>query len=361
MFTGCATQRADRDTAAPIPQNAEQSLQVVEVPPGQIPKVPVESGLPSTVPNGYLEPWLSFERWCREQDLPTPYRLEGPTTRFASDTSAGRLVLSAENVAASWQGIEVWLGFAPRFIDGKLFVHGVDAAKTLLPLVESQVSLPRARRVIVLDPGHGGENAGTKSVLGEFYEKTYTLDWAKRLAPLLEAQGWSVVLTRSNDVSLTLAERVAIADRERADLFISLHFNSAAPSETQAGLETYCLTPKGLPSNLVRDFEDDLTAVFPNNTFDADNLRLAVRLHRELLAINGMTDRGVRHARFMGVLRGQNRPATLIEGGYLSHPAEARRIADPLYRQQLADAVARALQLNKLLADVPHEELTEAK
>jgi N-acetylmuramoyl-L-alanine amidase len=68
-----------------------------------------------------------------------------------------------------------------------------------------------------------------------------------------------------------------------------------------------------------------------------------VRVHRELLAVNGNRDRGIRRARFPGVLRGQNRPAVLIEGGFLSNPEESRRVADPDYREKLAEAVARAL------------------
>ena len=67
-------------------------------------------------------------------------------------------------------------------------------------------------------------------------------------------------------------------------------------------------------------------------------------LHRGLVRATNATDRGVRRARFMGVLRGQKRPAVLIEGGYLSNPKEARKIATSTYRQTMAEAVARALE-----------------
>ena len=82
----------------------------------------------------------------------------------------------------------------------------------------------------------------------------------------------------------------------------------------------------------------------PNNAFDEQNVQLASRIHGALLRSTGTTDRGVRRARFMAVLRGQHRPAVLIEGGYLSNPAEARRIASPDYRQELAEGVAKALE-----------------
>jgi N-acetylmuramoyl-L-alanine amidase len=98
-----------------------------------------------------------------------------------------------------------------------------------------------------------------------------------------------------------------------------------------------------MESTLTRGYPDNPRDVFPNNAFDTENLRLAVRVHRELLAVNGNRDRGIRRARFPGVLRGQNRPAVLIEGGFLSNPEESRRVADPDYREKLAEAVARAL------------------
>jgi N-acetylmuramoyl-L-alanine amidase len=175
-------------------------------------------------------------------------------------------------------------------------------------------------------------------------EKEYTLDWARRLRNILLANGWRAYLTRDADIDLLLTNRVAIADEVRADLFLSLHFNSVGGGQEQSGLETYCLTPAGLPSNLTRGYEDVVSQAFLNNAYDTDNILLAARLHRSLLTgMGGLRDRGVRRARFLGVLRPQQRPAVLLEAGYLSNPAEARRVAEPEYRQQLAEAVARGL------------------
>ena len=99
-----------------------------------------------------------------------------------------------------------------------------------------------------------------------------------------------------------------------------------------------------MTSTLTRGYDDDPKELSPNNAFDQENLLLALRLHRALLRVNGNADRSVRRARFLTVLRGQNRPAALIEGGYLSNPTEARRIAQPEFRQRLAEAVAKALE-----------------
>jgi N-acetylmuramoyl-L-alanine amidase len=144
-------------------------------------------------------------------------------------------------------------------------------------------------------------------------------------------------------MEVSLPARVELADAVRADLFISLHFNHSGGGPDPAGVETYCLTPTGMESTLTRGYPDDPRERLPNNAFDAENLRLAARIHRELLAVEGARDRGIRRARFQTVLRGQNRPAVLIEGGFLSNENEARRIADPDFRQKLAEAVARAL------------------
>ena len=98
-----------------------------------------------------------------------------------------------------------------------------------------------------------------------------------------------------------------------------------------------------MPSSLNRGFGDDTREWHPNNAFDDQNFQLAAALHRAVLAASGGTDRSVCRARFLGVLRGQNRPAVLIEGGYLSNPYEARKIATSTYRQSLAEGVANAL------------------
>jgi N-acetylmuramoyl-L-alanine amidase len=293
---------------------------------------------------GYSETWISVGRWNRENHVGLLRRISSsPAPTYALTTASGVLMIQANTLRATWNGLEMNLGFEPQLIDDQPFVHTLDLKKNIEPLVRGTAISVRTNGVIIIDPGHGGQNAGAESVVNGVNEKEYTLDWARRLEPLLAARGWQVFLTRTNDLDVPLAGRVEFAELHQADLFISLHFNSAAPNHEQAGLETYCLTPAGMPSTLVREYPDDPSLVFPNNAFDIDNLERALRLHRGLLREVGMTDRGLRRARFMVVLRGQRRPAVLIEGGYLSNPREARRIADPAYRQKLAEAVAEAL------------------
>jgi N-acetylmuramoyl-L-alanine amidase len=196
--------------------------------------------------------------------------------------------------------------------------------------------------VIVIDPGHGGSDGGTQGSRQQL-EKNLALDWALRLKPLLEDNGWEVHLTRATDTDVSLAERIALADRVGADLFVSLHFNGLSGDVNTCGVETFCTTPAGLPSTVKRNGEDNPGLAFPNNSFDTENIRWAYRVQRELVAATQAKDGGVRRARFMAVLRGQRRPAVLVEGGFLSNPDEAQRIATAAYRQKLAQAVAQAI------------------
>ena len=290
--------------------------------------------------------WVRIDQWARGRGLTQAYHttrgkddyydLSGPFRHF-------KFLMGS--TVAQWNGVEFWLGFPPHFAEGHPVCNGLDVEKLLSPLLDSPLRLTKSHPTILLDPGHGGPlQVGTKSILYRRFEKEYTLDWANRLAVLLTADGWNVKLSRTGDTDMTLTNRVAAAQAANADLFLSLHFNSSAPRQDQSGVETYCMTPEGMPSNIKRDYEDDPRLVTPNNAYDHENLQLAALLHREILETVHCVDRGVRHARFMGVLRGQNRPAVLIEGGYLSNPEEAGLIDSPAYRQRLAEAVARGLR-----------------
>ena len=276
--------------------------------------------------------------------MDAPRRLAGvPYAAYEISSKNGTMEVEIGSREAVWNGIIINLGFAPQLIDGEVSLHSLDLEKNLEPLLCEPPLVFPTNQVIIIDPGHGGHNVGTQSVLDGRFEKEFTLDLATRLKPLLEAEGWKVFLTRTDDVDVSLPDRVAFSDAQKGALFISLHFNSAAPDKNQAGLETYCLTPTGEPSTVTRNYADSWDDNLPNNAFDPENLQLAVRIHTGLLHATGMEDRGVRRARFIGVLRGQNRPAILVEEGYLSNPDEAKKIEDPEYRQKLAETLAAAL------------------
>ncbi len=352
-LVGCSTasRRADETAATgwgpmektnAAPAEFEHLVEGPQVapPPGNLPEPP------KPIPAVVHETWIPVERWARENNFGT-LRETSPTPvpTYALTTASGLLRFQIKNQLAKWNGLEFHLGFEPQLAGGQPCLHTLDLEKNIRPLFYAFSVPTKTNRVIVLDPGHGGKDVGTSSSAGLGSEKDFTLDWARRLGRVLETNGWQVWLTRTSDVDVALSNRVAFAEEHHADVFISLHFNSIAPSLEQAGLETYCLTPTGMPSTIKRGNQDDVSLVFPNNAFDEANYQLALGVHRELLQKVGESDRGVRRARFLGVLRGQNRPAVLIEGGYLSNPREARRISDPVFRQKLADAVAAVLKI----------------
>ncbi len=284
--------------------------------------------------------WLPLHAWATQAGLSAPVRVG--QTGFQVKSPTGPFLLNVGTRKANWNGYTFNLGFAPTVTNGVPYVHSLDVDKNLVPLLQVNRPVSRGRGVIVLDPGHGGVDNGTKSPLGQRFEKDYTLDWARRLKSLLEARGWKVVLTRNTDVAVELGERVMIAEQNQADLFISLHLNAANAGVT--GLETYCLTPAGMASTLTRGYADPVNIFLPGNSQDAENMRLAMRVHRSLLQNVGMADRGVQRARFMAVLKTQQRPAILVEGGYLSDHHESKQLDSPEYRQKLAAAVAKALE-----------------
>lgn len=314
----------------------------------------IEAGLPAAtvmtnLPAATIAPvfgtgWIPLRAWTDRCALGPPDRtVSGGATIYRVTTRGGVCKLTVGSRLAQWNGISVWLGFPPQLVRGEARIHALDAEKTLLPLAGMPLQPSTGTRTVVLDAGHGGGDGGTRGPRGEL-EKDYTLDWALRAERLLANAGWKVFLTRRTDVDVPLPERVSFADRVHADLFISLHFNSTFPQTQPSGIETYCLTPAGMPSTLARGYADDERAVFPNNAFDPANMDWAMRIHRSLLSETHAHDDGIKRARFMGVLRYQNRPAVLVEGGFLSNNVEARMIDSAAYREQLAAALAAALK-----------------
>lgn len=357
LLTGCNT--VPRPTGQSLPPNWDAELGTArDIEPAQ--SITLPSHLPVAEATAAASPretpalaqlapvdsgWVSLNGWAAQNGLRALRTIPLlPQVFYAITTLNGVFAVRVGSQTAFWDQLDVRLGFAPQQIGDQIYLHSLDVKKTLEPLARGMSVPTSSNRVVVIDPGHGGTNPGTRSVVEGRNEKEFTLDWAKRLAPLLAQQGWQVFLTRTNDVDVSLPDRAAFADARRADLFLSLHFNASASGSDPVGVETYCLTPTGMASSVTRGYNDDVQQVFPNNAFDAENLQYAVRLQRALLEVSGTTDRGVRRARYPAVLRGPNRPAVLIEGGYLSNPREARKIADPAYRQKLAEAVAKALE-----------------
>jgi N-acetylmuramoyl-L-alanine amidase len=165
---------------------------------------------------------------------------------------------------------------------------------------------------VVLDAGHGGIDKGARGIDGSL-EKKYALDTAKRVERGLKRNGYRVIMTRRGDYFVPLPTRVAVSNRQRGAVFVSIHYNWARRSSAY-GTETFHYSSRSYP--------------------------LAANIQRELSRLSN--NRGVKRARFH-VLRNNARPAVLVEGGFLSNPSEARKIRSPFYRQRLADAIVRGI------------------
>lgn len=334
---------APAPVAAPVAKPPQPIVPVAKPrtnPPVAIVKPPVVAPAPKEPEP--IRGWVDIQRWVISNKVGQVHVLSGGAQpKLELVAPSGRLEFSVGSQFAKWNGLSFLLGFAPQIVAHEIAVNGLDIQKSIVPLVQQRGPTARGH-VIVIDPGHGGAQRGTKSVVGHKFEKDFTLDWALRLQTLLASNGWTVYLTRTNDVDIPLHDRVSVADRVKADLFLSLHFNAGGTAGAESGVETYCMTPFAMPSNLTRDYVDDPFYNWPNNGFDRDNFTWAMRLHRSLMSALATPDRGVRRARFMAVLRTQRRPAVLIEGGYLSNRHEATLINTPEYRQKLAQGVANA-------------------
>lgn len=198
-----------------------------------------------------------------------------------------------------------------------------------------------ALKVICLDPGHGGNDTGTQNKSLKLDEKRFALDVSQRVKRLLEGQGYKVVMTRQDDRYVELAERAEISNRAGADLFVSIHFN-AFPSPSIRGTETYILTRRGQRSTSSARRDSGDNAVLPGNAMDPWNTVLGYAVHRQLLNKLGTFDRGLKFARFK-VLTLVKAPGVLIESGYLSHDAEARKIATADYRNDIAEGIVNGI------------------
>lgn len=268
--------------------------------------------------------------------------------KFVLTDRVRRLELEADSREVRIGGLRVFLGHAVAMRKNGLHVSKVDVDTCLVPLLKPALlqRIPTEPQVIALDPGHGGVDQGTQNARLGLKEKTFTLDVSLRLKKLLEARGYKVVLTRDKDERLDLQSRAIIANRAGADLFVSVHFNALPADQKTRGTEVFTFAPQHVRSTNAwggLQSDDTETAPAPANRHDAASSMLAHALHRELLGQLGTFDRGKKIGH-LGALRGLNCPGVLVESGFLSNDEEAKKIATPSYRQQIAVALAAGIE-----------------
>ncbi|HET9406184.1 MAG TPA: N-acetylmuramoyl-L-alanine amidase [Candidatus Sulfotelmatobacter sp.] len=211
---------------------------------------------------------------------------------------------------------------------------------------------------IVIDPGHGGHDTGTIGPNG-LEEKDLVLEVGRRLGKLLQTRlGAEVVYTRRNDTFIPLETRTAIANQQRADLFISIHANSSRDPDAR-GVETYYLNFTSSPEALEVAAREN--AVSEKSIYELQDLvkKIALKekieesrefaadvqqsLHSGLAAKSpSIRNRGVKKAPFI-VLIGANMPSILAEISFVSNPTDERRLETGEYRQNIAESLYRGI------------------
>jgi N-acetylmuramoyl-L-alanine amidase len=183
------------------------------------------------------------------------------------------------------------------------------------PQITPRRDLRKGKIVVIIDPGHGGKDSGAIGI-GGVLEKDVILPISKRITEVLERNGIQVIMTRDSDYFVTLPGRVTMAERANADVFVSIHANSAGANRPEvSGLETY--------------------------HYDS-GLRLAQIVHSKILQSLNVRDRNVRKARFY-VLRKTSMPSILVETGFLTGRDDAAKLRTSAYQNQMADAIAQGI------------------
>jgi len=245
-------------------------------------------------------------------------------------------------------GTLVWLNHPVRRIGCRWAIEEIDFRKTIDPAIRPYAYLNGlGRRVVVLDPGHGGKDNGAVSKRRVF-EKLVVLDVAKRVRKHLEAKGISVRSTRGSDVTLSLEARTKKAASYKADVFVSIHAD-AASSRTAKGSSAFALSLPGCYSTHSYGRGKAPSSASAGNRFNDANIALALRIQQHLIKKTGQKDRGVKRARFQ-VLRDAPCPAALVEMAFLSNPDDEAMVIDANGREKLARGIADGIL--SYLADI---------
>ena len=173
---------------------------------------------------------------------------------------------------------------------------------------------PDGSPLVVLDPGHGGDHNGAE--YGGVKEKDLNLAIASQAAALLEEAGVTVLMTRTDDSYVDLYDRTALANGQKADLFVSVHCN--------ANVE-----------------HDDVTGIYTcSHSQGTNGWRLAQLLHQTMRGATGAEDFGMEERPNLAVLRTSLMPAALVECGFMSTVSELEKLVQPAYQAQLARGIA---------------------
>jgi N-acetylmuramoyl-L-alanine amidase len=324
-------------------------------------RVPPPEALPIPVPPARA----AVPQLLSARTMTTPWlrRLPGRTPIAAA------LIASARRATESIAAIEPEATNAPAAVDAPLPSLAAPVRQSAPPTTDPPANnatggLSMARQLglgvsrIVIDPGHGGHDPGAKGK--GVAEAELVLDVALRLEKLLQkVPGVEVILTRRTDDFIPLPERTAIANREGADLFLSIHANASTSAQAH-GIETYFLNfannqsaaavaarENAASTQSMGGLPDFVKAIALNNKLDESrDFALHVQramVERQKTANKLLKDLGVKQAPFV-VLIGANMPSVLAETGFVTNAQEAKLLKANAYRQKIAESLFNAIR-----------------
>jgi len=277
-------------------------------------------------------------RYVSIEDVATFYKMnrpvsEGPKFRLAG--SGNSIVGTPNGRDVLINGVKYVLCFPMVTQNGKTLISAMDVVKIIEPILRPQkIKNATAVRTVILDAGHGGHDSGARGPLGA--EKDAALDVVLRAKKLLQENGYIVRCTRLTDTFIPLEKRAEFANKHTNAIMISVHFNKSNTGGT--GLETYCLAPRGVPSMDEENLRYSDFVQYPGHARDPENVALATTVHAALVRNLGLTDRGIKRARFL-VIKNLKLPGILVEGGFMSGAPDYQMIATPAYRQKMAQSI----------------------
>ena len=188
--------------------------------------------------------------------------------------------------------------------------------------------------VVVLDPGHGGQDSG--AMCGGVLEKDLALDVARRIDRLLQAEGIATLMTRLGDTYVSLEDRASFANRVSDCIFVSIHFNEDN-GPVSGGVETYYAAQQITAGSFLASWLPFLWSAL-SETPNVESQNLAGFIQEALVARTRALDRGTKAKQFF-VIANVTAPAVLVEGGFLTNKEDISRLASEDYREQIAAAV----------------------
>ncbi|KGX93518.1 cell wall hydrolase [Pontibacillus halophilus JSM 076056 = DSM 19796] len=235
-------------------------------------------------------------------------------TNIRSGPSTSNSIVGRESAGASFQVVRHsnnWYEIA--YDGGTAYVADWIVSKSSQPTQSPSRSLKG--KTIVIDAGHGGRDPGAIGADGS-YEKTLTLQTANAIEQALKIGGANVILTRNRDTYLPLSSRTSVSKLQRADVFLSLHYNSFPQYPSASGIGTYY--------------------------YNSHEKKLATDVQQGLIRSTGLRDRGIKYGNFY-VMRENRQPSLLLELGFMSNKAEMRTIKTHNYHQKVANGIIQGL------------------